>query len=176
MSAHIPSWCPVLAGLVYCFLLNPIQAGEVRVKHGDGHEEIYVDDQIPKTQDLVRILGSTRGIKPSSLALKIQFKVGSAELTSAAKEQLQPLGEALQSAELQSRSYIIEGHTDRSGQLSRNMVLSKKRAESVRQYLTQNFTIESSQLAAAGLGPNQPLDHADPFNPINRRVTFTAAQ
>jgi len=180
MSAFTSPWHPILVGLTCFALSSPLQADDISVFEQGGQREVYVGNQTPKAQDLVEILqppdteARTRGARPATLALNVQFKVGSAILTESGQEQLRALGEALQSKQLQSHSYIVEGHTDKKGKLSRNMTLSQKRAESVRQYLTQNFDIKPSQLKALGLGSNRLIDPADPFNPINRRVTITA--
>jgi OOP family OmpA-OmpF porin len=59
---------------------------------------------------------------------------------------------------------IIEGHTDNVDKFNNpgnNMKLSQARADSVRQYLIDNFGIDSSRITAVGYGPNKPIASND---------------
>ena len=51
----------------------------------------------------------------------------------------------------------LEGHTDSKGSDEYNMKLSRKRAESVKSYLVNNFGIDSARLTAVGYGESQPV-------------------
>jgi OOP family OmpA-OmpF porin len=70
---------------------------------------------------------------------------------------------------------VIEGHTDNVDKFNNpdnNMKLSQARADSVRQYLIDNFGIDASRITAVGYGPNKPIagnDTAEGRNK-NRRV------
>jgi OOP family OmpA-OmpF porin len=52
---------------------------------------------------------------------------------------------------------VIEGHTDYVGTEEYNMTLSQRRAESVMNYLVENFGIEASRLSAKGFGKSDPI-------------------
>lgn len=52
---------------------------------------------------------------------------------------------------------VIEGHTDSFGTDSANLTLSKKRAESVRQYLIANMNLEPRAVSAVGYGESRPV-------------------
>jgi OOP family OmpA-OmpF porin len=55
---------------------------------------------------------------------------------------------------------VIEGYTDNVDKFNNpenNIKLSKARADSVRQYLIDNFGIDSSRITAVGYGPNKPI-------------------
>lgn len=68
----------------------------------------------------------------------------------------------------------IVGHTDADGDESANMDLSKRRAESVKTALAQEFGINAGRLETDGKGESEPVDKND--NPAgkatNRRVEF----
>jgi outer membrane protein OmpA-like peptidoglycan-associated protein len=68
----------------------------------------------------------------------------------------------------------IVGHTDSDGDDSKNMELSKKRAESVKNALTNEFQITSSRMETEGKGESMPVTKND--TPVgkaqNRRVEF----
>jgi outer membrane protein OmpA-like peptidoglycan-associated protein len=105
-----------------------------------------------------------------AVALDIKFGLNSAELTPEAKDVIKQLGAAMASDQLSGYHFALEGHTDSSGQRAKNIALSQKRAESVRQYLVTNFKIAPDRLNAIGKGPDEPLDSANPASPVNRRV------
>jgi outer membrane protein OmpA-like peptidoglycan-associated protein len=52
---------------------------------------------------------------------------------------------------------LIEGHTDSTGDLALNKLISAERAASVRNYLVGQG-IEARRLAASGLGPEKPIE------------------
>jgi outer membrane protein OmpA-like peptidoglycan-associated protein len=107
-----------------------------------------------------------------AIDLSVQFAVGSAELTSAARKTLDVLGQALVSPQLTAVRVRIEGHTDTVGSDESNMLLSQRRAAAAAAYLEQQFHIGGTRLEAVGRGESQPLvntgDNVD--EPRNRRV------
>ena len=55
---------------------------------------------------------------------------------------------------------VIEGYTDNVDKFNNpenNIKLSQARADSVRQYLIDNFGIDASRITAVGYGPNKPI-------------------
>lgn len=71
---------------------------------------------------------------------------------------------------------LIQGHTDSTGSLNHNIDLSKRRAESVRNYL-MNQGISSNRLVAQGFGPNNPVASNSTMEgrQMNRRVEIKIA-
>jgi outer membrane protein OmpA-like peptidoglycan-associated protein len=68
----------------------------------------------------------------------------------------------------------IVGHTDSDGDNATNLDLSKRRAVSVKNELTNNFGIDANRLETDGMGETQPITTNDsPSNKAkNRRVEF----
>lgn len=71
----------------------------------------------------------------------------------------------------------VEGHTDSSGNDARNLVLSRRRAESVRRWMIEHG-IEAARLTAVGLGETRPFESNDTElgRAANRRVEFHIEQ
>jgi len=56
---------------------------------------------------------------------------------------------------------VIKGHTDSIGKRAYNMQLSKKRANSLKQYLVKKFGIKASRIATIGYGFDKPVASND---------------
>ncbi|MBN1575337.1 MAG: OmpA family protein [Chitinispirillaceae bacterium] len=84
----------------------------------------------------------------------VNFRSGSPEMTFESYQALEPVLQQLK----QYPSVVIEirGHSDSVGSYNRNMLLSQRRAESVRQYLISKG-IESNRIRAAGFGSSSPI-------------------
>jgi len=68
----------------------------------------------------------------------------------------------------------IVGHTDADGKDADNLILSKRRAESVKATLVKDFGIDASRLETDGKGASQPVDNktTPEGKANNRRVEF----
>jgi outer membrane protein OmpA-like peptidoglycan-associated protein len=66
----------------------------------------------------------------------------------------------------------IEGHTDSTGSLEKNKLLSQQRADAVRAYLIANNTLPGNLITAVGYGPSRPLapNETAEGRAINRRI------
>lgn len=100
----------------------------------------------------------------------LSFSTGSSDLTTDDFPSLEELAAYL--AENPDRSVKLVGHTDAEGQLAGNIILSKRRAESVMRRLIDQFGIPASQISAEGVGYLAPratnLDEEG--RTLNRRV------
>jgi outer membrane protein OmpA-like peptidoglycan-associated protein len=67
---------------------------------------------------------------------------------------------------------MIEGHTDNVGKPAYNMELSRKRAQSVKDYLIQNHQIDAARLSTQGFGDTKPMakNDTEAGRTQNRRV------
>ena len=65
----------------------------------------------------------------------------------------------------------IEGHTDNSGSLKNNIIISKERAEFIKNFLVENG-IKKGQIKVKGYGPNRPKysNDSEIVRAKNRRV------
>lgn len=110
---------------------------------------------------------NTRG---PSVAVDIDFALNSAVLTDQAKALLKRMAAAMNSNQLASYHFLLEGHTDTTGRADYNLALSKRRAQAVLAYLTHQLDVASSRLQAVGRGEKGLLDPDHPTSPLNRRV------
>lgn len=104
-----------------------------------------------------------------SLSLAIQFDTNSSRVRPESGAVLGNLVAALQSPELKPNRFIIEGHTDASGNPAANQRLSQQRAEEVRLYLVA-LGVHPARLRAVGRGSSEPADPLNPLSADNRRV------
>jgi len=118
---------------------------------------------------------SFRGLTPVApdskdigLSLKINFALNSYELTKAAQQHLNELGEEL--ATSKSIRISLQGHTDMRGEAYYNKELSIRRAESAKKYLVDNFNLNPERIVTLGFGFEHLADEHDPYSPVNRRV------
>ncbi|MDR5898363.1 OmpA family protein [Halomonas vilamensis] len=132
---------------------------------GDGVPDYR--DQCPDTPAGVEVnaLGC-----PESLILEgVNFEFDSAQLTSAARQELAIVGERL--ANNPGVRVSIEGHTDSVGSAAYNKELSQRRAESVASYL-QQYGVDADRMMATGYGEERPIasNDTDEGRAENRRV------
>ena len=105
---------------------------------------------------------------------KVYFKKGSAKLQKRSWALLDNVAAVLV-AHPEIKKIRIEGHSDATGSLRFNMILSKKRANTVIRYLVGRGHVTRSRLVARGFGPKKPLvpnAKTKEERAMNRRVEF----
>jgi outer membrane protein OmpA-like peptidoglycan-associated protein len=85
----------------------------------------------------------------------IRFPVGQSVIQPASYPLLSKVQRAIKT--FGNPDVVIEGHTDSTGSVRNNQVLSTARAESVKTYLVANGTLSSSKIRAAGHGSSRPI-------------------
>jgi len=109
-------------------------------------------------------------VKANAVDFPIQFKVGSAEISATSEMTLNEIAKILSLAP--ERCVLVEGHTDATGNAEKNMALSRERANSVVNYITDKAGIDRARIIPSGKGSSDPLKNLDPRDPKNRRVVF----
>lgn len=110
-----------------------------------------------------------RTVAASRADLMVAFNVGSAELTSVGRRNVGIFAQALKTAALSGKQFLIAGHTDSSGDRAANLELSERRAQAVADSLVA-AGVDRSRLQVKGFGPDQPLPGRRASDPVNRRV------
>ena len=114
-------------------------------------------------------IASIASSKPK-IDLEINFEFNSAVIGSKAMPQVTELGTALTSTDLKGRTFILAGFTDGKGSETYNQGLSERRADAVKQFLSEKYGIEAGNLVTVGYGLSHLKDPANPFAAENRRV------
>jgi outer membrane protein OmpA-like peptidoglycan-associated protein len=107
--------------------------------------------------------------KPN-IDLEITFDYNSADISQKSTPSVQALGRALTSPDLKGSTFIVAGHTDAAGGEAYNQDLSERRADSIKRYLMDKYSIQGSDLVTVGYGKSKLKDPSQPLAEVNRRV------
>jgi OOP family OmpA-OmpF porin len=117
---------------------------------GDGVQDHL--DQCPDTP--AGLIVDKKGC-PISMTLAIEFDVDKAEIKPAYHAELAKGAAFIK--KYADQKILIAGHTDSTGTEAYNQDLSRRRAESVRNYLVKNFGVDGSKLFVRGFGETAPV-------------------
>ena len=108
------------------------------------------------------------------LDIHIPFGLNQYHVSSKAVPYIQALGEALTDKRLKGYVFEIQGHTCDLGNDEYNLVLSRKRAASVKRYLVTRYSLSPSRIRVAGYGKERPKtsNSSESGRRQNRRVTI----
>lgn len=107
--------------------------------------------------------------KPN-IDLEITFDYNSADISAKSLPSVQALGRALTSPDLKGSTFVVAGHTDAAGGEAYNQELSERRADSIKRYLVDKYSIAASDLVTVGYGKSKLKDPSQPMAEVNRRV------
>lgn len=165
--------------LHFCLFSLPAVATDAAETRG-----YTVFEHAPAPEELANILfppdfGSVGRLRSPNIKLKerefgliINFAFDSAEILPDSKPLLEALGEMLGIDTISNQAIVIEGHTDAIGSASYNQRLSEMRAQSIKQYLIENFGVNPQRLMAVGRGERDLYSVEKPRAAINRRASF----
>jgi len=102
--------------------------------------------------------------------LEINFDYNSAEINAKSLPSVQALGRALSNPDLKGSTFVVAGHTDAAGGEAFNQDLSERRADSIKKYLVEKYSISATDLVTVGYGKTKLKDPANPLAEVNRRV------
>jgi len=116
------------------------------------------------------VAAATPERRPSrAVDLRITFPPNSTALASDAQARLRNVAAVLGTPVLAGRRLRIEGHTDSSGSAAANLDLSRRRAQSVADFLIA-AGVDRTRLDVVGYGASRPLPGVAPQAARNRRV------
>ena len=127
---------------------------------GCGHKETREEAEARATQVEV-IKGEGTGIKTEiGIFGASMFAFDSAELNEEGKAAIEAYRKKLGPELTDAFLVVIVGHTDNTGDLNHNMVLSYNRAESVAEYLIATGA-DAAKIRTIGRGPEEPIASND---------------
>jgi hypothetical protein len=140
-------------------------------------ENLSVDSMVERLAPAPKTRGITRNIVPSpaKIDLTIHFDFNSDKLQARSKPLLDNLATAMKNQRLSDLKFRVEGHTDAKGSATYNEVLSRRRADAVVGYLTQQG-IDETRLQPDGKGFRELFDIAEPLSSLNRRVSIVTIE
>ncbi len=108
-----------------------------------------------------------------SIAMNIVFDTNKADINMEFDDQIKAVADFMKMYPTVTAE--IEGHTDNRGSDALNNDLSQRRADNVRDYLVNNFAIDSARLITKGYGSAYPIadNETSEGRQINRRVVAT---
>lgn len=127
-------------------------------------------DTTPRVKVVQQITEDDRRLVREAIQ-NLEFQTGKASIKPSSYPSLDRVAELLSA---KGFSLKLAGHTDNVGTDSKNMILSKDRAESVKQYLVSKGA-NPSRIEATGYGETQPIasNKTAAGRQKNRRVEFT---
>jgi outer membrane protein OmpA-like peptidoglycan-associated protein len=102
--------------------------------------------------------------------LEINFDYNSDKISKKAQPAVEALGKALSDPELRDSVFLVAGHTDAKGGDAYNQGLSERRAEAIKTYLIQKYSLQAENLMTVGYGKEQLKNKENPLAADNRRV------
>ena len=123
--------------------------------------------------DEIRYSPNVRMQMPSIDVNTITFETGSWTIPPEQAAKLQAIADGLNRAIQRNprEVFLIEGHTDATGNDVDNLSLSDRRAQSAAELLTQQFGVPAENLTSQGYGKQYLKEQTDGPSRINRRVT-----
>lgn len=125
------------------------------------------------TLEEIRYSPNVRMLMPSIDVNTINFDLGSWEIPPDQAAKLQVIAEGINRAITRNprEVFLIEGHTDATGNDTDNLSLSDRRAESAAELLTRQFGVPAENLTTQGYGSQYMKEQTSGPSRINRRVT-----
>ena len=125
------------------------------------------------TLEEIRYSPNVRMLMPSIDVNTINFDLGSWEIPQDQAAKLQVIAEGINRAITRNprEVFLIEGHTDATGNDTDNLSLSDRRAESAAELLTRQFGVPAENLTTQGYGSQYLKEQTSGPSRINRRVT-----
>ena len=109
-------------------------------------------------------------LKLPQFSFEVAFDPDSSLIRPQSYQTIGRIADALTDPRLLLHTFLVIDHTDATGRRDANLMLSQRRAESIREVLINAFKISPKRLQALGLGEEQLQDSARPTSPANVRA------
>jgi outer membrane protein OmpA-like peptidoglycan-associated protein len=112
--------------------------------------------------------------KLPQIRFDVVFDQDSSLIRPASYQTIGAIADALTDPKLRPYRYLIVDHVESAGRRDHNLIVSQRRAESIRDVLVNTFKVSPKRLQALGLGEEQLQDVNRPAAPANARVQIIA--
>jgi outer membrane protein OmpA-like peptidoglycan-associated protein len=112
--------------------------------------------------------------KLPQIRFDVVFDQDSSLIRPASYQTIGSIADALTDPKLRPYRYLIVDHVESAGRRDHNLILSQRRAESIRDVLVNTFKVSPKRLQALGLGEEQLQDINRPASPANARIQIIA--
>jgi OmpA-OmpF porin, OOP family len=109
-------------------------------------------------------------LKLPQVRFDVVFDQDSSLIRPASYQTIGSIADALTDPKTRPYRYLIVDHVESAGRRDHNLILSQRRAESIRDVLVNTFKVSPKRLLALGLGEEQLQDVNRPPSPANARV------
>jgi OmpA-OmpF porin, OOP family len=107
---------------------------------------------------------------PATFNVAIAFDVDTPIILPESYETVGRIADAMVNAPLLPYTFLIVGHTESNGNRQANVILSQRRADAIRDVLSNTFKISSKRLMSLGVGEEQFIDQARPTSAVNQQI------
>lgn len=145
---------------IIIMLMAVVTAAQAETRAG-GLPELVVDKNISDCANCETLV---------TITLNVEFDTNKAVVKDKYRNEIKKVADFMKT--YPNTTAVIEGHTDNVDTAEYNQKLSDERANSVRQYLINNFGIKASRLGAVGYGLTKPIasNSTEEGRQKNRRV------
>jgi OmpA-OmpF porin, OOP family len=112
--------------------------------------------------------------KLPQIRFDVVFDQDSSLIRPASYQTIGSIADALTDPKTRPYRYLIVDHVESAGRRDHNLILSQRRADSIRDVLVNTFKVSPKRLQALGLGEEQLQDVNRPASPANARVQLIA--
>lgn len=105
-----------------------------------------------------------------AIDIEVNFDYNKDTISAKAIRPLVELGVALRDPAFRGATILVAGHTDAKGSADYNLRLSERRADSVKRFLVEKFSLAAEDFVAVGYGEEQLKNTYHPGAAENRRV------
>ena len=154
--------------------INSMELARTKLKAQSG-SKVSSRDSVKVIKDSRLQVTGAGSVEATILRMWILFSNESAELSEAAEDQLSlVVGRSLLSPALEGARFEVAGHTDARGSSKANIEISRRRAQTVKDYLVDNFNIDPERLQVVSYGDTRPVmpNNSLENRRMNRRVEF----
>ena len=112
--------------------------------------------------------------KLPQIRFDVVFDPDSSLIRPASYQTIGSIADALTDPKMRPYRYLIVDHVESAGRRDHNLILSQRRADSIRDVLVNTFKVSPKRLLALGLGEEQLQDVNRPAAPVNARIQLVA--